>query len=92
MFPFDTLDQFLTRRYWDLCNEHGKVPSKTAARLIGCPSSCVRRWRKTGRLMPATADKLATRLGVHPITLWPDEWQRHLNAPARPDPKPKVAA
>jgi hypothetical protein len=42
------------------------------ARALGADRAQVGRWERTG-VSPCTADRLAIRLGFHPVELWP-EW------------------
>lgn len=84
MLPWSALDEVLSSRYHYLCNDEGRLPSKTAARLVGSPPSCIRRWRSNGKVSAHVGDRLATRIGLHPMSVWPQEWDAYLNRPARP--------
>lgn len=35
----------------------------------------IQRWRHGNQLSPRTADRLATRLGIHPCSLWSDWYE-----------------
>ena len=43
------------------------------ARASGCPRSCLTRWQREGGIPLYTADRLAIRLRLHPVDVWP-EW------------------
>lgn len=64
------------------------------AEYIGHDEAQVYRWRQTG-LRLHDADRLATRLGVHPVELWGDEYLApgfHLCPVANADELEAVAA
>ena len=45
------------------------------ADMIGLSTRAISRWRKNGGRVPwATADEAATKLGLHPLLVWGDEW------------------
>ena len=45
------------------------------ADMIGVSSRAVARWRSQDNRVPwVTADEAATRLGLHPLLVWGDEW------------------
>lgn len=49
-------------------------PNRSAlARRVGCARRTVARWAHAG-LMPAVADEVAARLGLHPADIWGDDW------------------
>lgn len=52
------------------------------AELLGVTPRTVSRWRNGGTIEPATADRLACYLGMHPVEMWPHEWPRP-TGPAR---------
>jgi transcriptional regulator with XRE-family HTH domain len=60
-------------------------PTPVLRRLIGwsdhdiaercaVSATAVAKWRHGGQLRASTADRVATRLDLHPSLLWPDEW------------------
>lgn len=44
------------------------------ARHLGVDHTTIGNWRSGARLMSSTADRVAIRLGLHPINIWP-EWE-----------------
>lgn len=44
-----------------------------AAEVWGTDRRNIYRWRKTGLTM-STADKVATYVGCHPVSIWGEEW------------------
>ena len=50
--------------------------SKQAAEALGVDRYAIVRWRDGMQLKERTADIIACRLGLHPIELWPDYWDR----------------
>jgi hypothetical protein len=43
--------------------------------LTGRHARQLYRWRSEGGIPVNDADEIACRLGMHPIELWPDEWE-----------------
>ena len=65
--PWDPIQTELVRR-------HGAPVSNHRAELIlGHHHDMIGRWRHIG-VEVHTADTIAIRLGVHPATLWGDQW------------------
>jgi len=57
-------------------SEDGRpLGSKTLAPELGIMPATLRTWRSQNVYLTVwTADKYATRLGIHPSQLWPDYW------------------
>ena len=50
------------------------------AAVLGVDRRTVQSWADRG-LVAASADRAASQLGVHPASIWPDEWDAVLAAP-----------
>jgi hypothetical protein len=44
------------------------------AERVGVAATAVARWRRGAHLRVWTADRVATRLDLHPANLWGDDW------------------
>ena len=45
------------------------------AEMVGVSNKAVGRWRAAGGLVPwTTADVAAVKLGLHPLSVWPELW------------------
>jgi hypothetical protein len=42
--------------------------------FLGVSHGAVNRWRTTGRIPWMSADVAAVALGLHPMSIWPEEW------------------
>lgn len=52
-----------------------RMPKPSMGALIGVTDGCVRNYRCRGQISEPIADRLATRVGLHPSTIWPDWWR-----------------
>ena len=50
-------------------------PVQIVARRLALPRSTIYRWRREGGIPYYTADRIALRLGTHPVLIWPDYHQ-----------------
>ena len=68
--PAEALHLALSRarlRYglaWDALAERLDISFRTLIRLMSAET-----------VTPVVADRMAVRLGLHPVLLWPDEWE-----------------
>lgn len=55
---------------------HGTMTTTERADRLGMPRATYYRWIGKPSIGPFEADKIAIRLGVHPVDIWPawDEW------------------
>lgn len=51
--------------------QEDETPTRIAARMLDTSHNSIIRWRRDG-VPDLTADKIAARLGLHPIELWDD--------------------
>jgi plasmid maintenance system antidote protein VapI len=59
------------------------IDDASAAEALGVHPRTITRWREEDTITYTLADRAATRLGYHPIVLWPDWYDRqdaHLEA------------
>jgi len=71
-FPFDPAERLASVEVRSRSTRSDSVGITPAvAELLGVTDRTVWRWRQTG-LMRSTADEVATRLGLHPLEVWPD--------------------
>lgn len=66
-YSFDALDRAVGVD-WD----GAPLPTVVVAAKLQVPGRQVLRWRASGTLTEHQADVLATRLGVHPASVWPN--------------------
>lgn len=73
-------DYFDSRHLLDKFGE--AVDDSTIASALGVNRSTIRAWRygKRYRLDPFRADRYALRIGLHPCAVWPDWWEKALQA------------
>lgn len=75
--PFENLELFLlgadeeTRQFVNKGIEH-RTSNGAIALRCGVDRNTVHRWRASGRINWIMADEVAVRLGVHPLTIWPE--------------------
>lgn len=71
-FPFEPVEAFASIEVRKRSTRADSVGLTVAvAEVLGVTARTVWRWRQTG-LMHSTADEVATRLGLHPLEVWPD--------------------
>lgn len=56
-----------------LLRKYGTVAA--LARASGCPRSSFTRWQREGGIPLFTADRIAIRLRLHPVEVWPEWYQ-----------------
>lgn len=74
--PFGDLERHLVgsdvdMRDFDSSGQDYLVMTAAIALRCGVSRQTVIRWRRKGSLPLFTADRIATRLGVHPLIIWP---------------------
>jgi len=55
-----------------------RTPESFAACVGVGPRAC-ERWRQKGYVNAKMADQIAITNGLHPSTIWPNEWQEYLD-------------
>ena len=50
--------------------------SKLIAMRVGVSKEAIRRWAEKDEIHYLKADRAACRLGLHPMTVWGDDWLR----------------
>ena len=63
----------------DVWNETTARPEPTnrrISRITGRPMSMIQSWRSQDAIPLMTADKIAAHMGLHPMSIWPGEYDR----------------
>lgn len=78
---------FPSRPLIDLFDED--TPAETIAQALGVTRASIYHFKKTThRINWATADKIAIRLGLHPMSIWGYDWIEEQPRSTTPDEHP----
>lgn len=71
--PFAPLEALALTAYNQMRSEDPWCDTAFAS-IIGVSPGAVKRWRESGRVPWTSADVAAVALGMHPMSIWPEEW------------------
>jgi hypothetical protein len=86
--PLEPLERFLGPHFCEQVGTGGRGMSSREwpyhrqdfADLAGCSDRTVVRWRTSGRIPLRWADRIAVKLGVHPLAIWGEHYVEWLAA------------